>query len=124
MIVFEIIYIAFVILLAVANAITIKEKKYPSHLLNAILHISAAIATAIIWWIPGFIIILCNTNVVFSISLNLFRGERINYISPDPKSWIDKLEKKLFGNDFYTPKVIYILVSITLNVLYLVFIRK
>ena len=119
MVVFEILYLAFTILFAAINAMWIKEGKHINHTINGLIHLAAAVTAAFVWWIPAFVIILCNANVIFSISLNIFRGLPINYVSLNPESIIDKVERKIFGSDFYTPKIVYLIISLSLNAIYL-----
>lgn len=121
----EILYIAFCILLAYANSIAIKEGRKIAHAANGFLHLVVATVSAIVFWIPGFIIILCNSRVAFDSALNIFREDvRLNYVSPKPASWVDRIEKSVFGLDFYTPKIIYLCISAALNIIYYVFIVK
>lgn len=111
------IYQVFVILLALDNAKRIKEDKRIYHGLNGGLHIAAAL---LVWYFTDFlnaVSLFFLTRVVFDISLNLFRGLGIDYVSPSPKSIVDQYEKKLFGTDGISPKIVYILILICLQTL-------
>jgi hypothetical protein len=115
---YEILYGLFSIFFAWVNAEWIRRGKKVLHGWNGLLHIAVA---SVGWWLyawPVFFLILCNVRIIFDPALNLMRGKRINYVSPNPKSIVDKLEKKLFGLDFYTPRLIYILISIICNCVY------
>lgn len=84
------------------------------HGANGGLHIVAAIAGGYYFgWQIG-VAVLFVARVVFDVALNLFRGKAIDYVSPSPKSIVDKIEKKLFKQDGVTPKIIYILIVICL----------
>jgi hypothetical protein len=116
-------YAVFCVGLAWVNWYVINKGLRVYHAINGAIHIAAAVYLSIAyWWLLG-IALLCTTNVVFSVALNLFRGKRINYISPSPASKIDKIEKQIFGNDFYAPKAVYLLTSIVINIVYFIFIN-
>jgi hypothetical protein len=119
-IIYELIYVLFCIPFAFLNKEWIDKDKKILHGWNGLLHIATAgIAWYLYGWI-GFIVILCNTNVVFNIALNFFRGKPFDYVPIKPKSIIDKVERKIFGDDGILPKIIYGLTSIALNILYYV----
>lgn len=123
MIIYQIAYIIAVILLAAINANIIKEGRKIWHFGNGLLHITAAGFLSAIWWWPLGFALLANTRVFFDCSLNLMRGLPLNYQSINPASWIDKQERKFFGNEFYLAKLSCLVFSLTLNVLYFVFIK-
>lgn len=121
MVLYEIIYLLICIAFAGLNAAWIQDGKKIKHGWNGLLHITVA---AVAWWIyawPVFIIILCNTNVVFNISLALFRGKHPFYVSPKPVSIIDKIEKMWFGNNGLKPKAMYLAISAVLHWVYFYF---
>ena len=120
MIVFEMLYIIFCIILAAINADLIKHEKRIYHWLNGIIHLTAAFICGWLYWWPGVIIILCNSRLFFDVLLNVFRGLPIDYVPANPKSFADKWEKKIFGNNGILPKIIYLAVSIALNIIYLI----
>jgi hypothetical protein len=119
-------YIPIAIAFAWLNARWIKNGKRVYHGLNAILHIAAAVAAA--WFDRGQsgIAVLFIARVFFDVSLNLFRGLRIDYISTEVKSYtglrmainkgkvIDYIEYKAFGGNGYIPKIIYVGIIIAL----------
>lgn len=89
-----------------------------NHFMNGTLHLIASFICGWLFWWPAVIIILCNSRVAFDVTLSLLRFGRVNYVSPRPESWVDVLEKKIFGNDGYAPKIIYLALSIVLNIVY------
>lgn len=100
-------YIPFVIWLAWDNSDRIKQDKPIKHWLNGLLHILAAFTA---FYFEGWQIaaaVLLSVRIVFNTALNLFRGLSIDYVSPKPKSVVDKVEKKLFGNNGWLPLIIY-----------------
>lgn len=124
MLFFEIGYCLFCIFLAAVNSDLINSGKRIYHAINGGIHIAAAFAIGYFWWWPLSLALLCNTRLFFDYALNLIRGLPLAYVSPAPKSWTDKAEKKLFGTDAYTPKIILLLVSFAINAVYFIFIRK
>lgn len=120
MLVLQAIYIVFAIILAKLNANIIAKGRTIWHFGNGLIHFTVAVFASVIWWWPIGIAVLCNTNVFFNSFLNYFRFGRINYISSTPKSVIDKWEIKLFGHDFYLPRMMYLLISLSINCLYFV----
>lgn len=98
MIIVEAFYAAFCIWFAMYNAHRIIHDQRIYHGLNGALHIVAAVATAFTfhWW--DGITMLFVARIFFDTALNYFRFGRINYVPLNPKSWVDKVEKKLFKN--------------------------
>ena len=118
MILYEFIAILICGLLAVNNAHRIAGGNKINHWLNGLIHLSiAGGAWYIFHWVAA-IIILLNARVLFDATLSYLRFGRINYVSLSPSSLIDKIERKIFGNDGYAPKIIYLLISISVNVIY------
>lgn len=121
MIVLELIYMVAAVMLAAIHAHLIKEGKVKAkwlHMGTGALHlIVAGLVGWFIWW-GGFFCILCNTRIVFDTSLNKFRGLDLNYIPEKPNSWVDQGELHVFGRDYYTPRLIYLGVSVLLNLIY------
>lgn len=110
-------YLAFCVVLAYDNSQRIKAGKRIYHGLNGALHLLATGAT---FWAYGWndsLSLLLSVRVVFDVSLNLFRGLGIGYVSPKPKSWIDKAEKWVFRNDGITPKIVYLFAVLCLQLL-------
>lgn len=108
-------YIPFCIALAWLNyyLIEVKDKRI-YHSINGAIHILAAAAGWYLFsWEVG-VAILFIARLFFDVSLNLFRGKPVDYVSPSPKSIVDKLEKKIFGQDGITPKIIYTICLIVL----------
>lgn len=124
MLIFECLYILWCVAFAAINSQWIKEGKHIYHFWNGLIHCIAATVCAVFWWIPGAILILLNSRLFFDVSLNLFRGLPINYVPISPKSIADKIEINIFGRDGYLPKLIWLSLSISGNVIYYVFIVK
>lgn len=124
MILLELIYILFTVGFAYLNALWIKKGRRIYHFWNGLLHVVVASLFAYFFWLPCFFIVLLNTRIFFDSSLNLFRGFAVDRVSNSPKSIADKVEKWVFDEDGMTPKVLYLVFSLTLNVLYLVFETK
>ena len=124
MLFFELTYIAFCIVFAAINAGLIKSGKRIYHGFNGSLHIAAALACGYFWWRGGFFIILLNSRVFFDYFLNIFRGMPLGYVPLEPKSLVDKVEKKLFGRDAYLPKIVWLCISLVLNAVYFIFLHK
>lgn len=120
MIIYELIYGLFCIFFAGINNEWIQEGKRIKHGWNGLLHIAVASAGWIIWGWPVAVIILCNTRVIFDISLNLFRELPIDYVSPKPVSIVDRVEKWVFKGNGLLPKLVYLFVSAVCHVIYFV----
>lgn len=118
MIVYEILYALICVVFAKINANWIKEGKTIKHLYNGVLHIFFAVIGGIVWAWPVSAIILCNTRVIFDVSLNLFRGLPIDYIPMKAASIVDRAERAVFKTNGYLPKIIYILLSIVFHFYY------
>lgn len=106
-------YLVFVVILAWDNANRIDKDKTIKHWLNGLAHLSMAGILYFVDWKLS-VALLCLVRVTFDISLNLFRGLPINYVSPKPASGIDKIEKQIFGLNGYTPKIIYLIIAVCL----------
>ena len=106
-------YLVFVVILAWDNANRIDKDKTIKHWLNWLAHLSMAGILYFVDWKLS-VALLCLVRVTFDISLNLFRGLPINYVSPKPASFIDKIEKKIFGLNGYTPKIVYLIIAVCL----------
>ena len=106
-------YLLFVVILAWDNANRIDKDKTIKHWLNGLAHLSMAGILYLVDWKLS-VALLCLVRVTFDISLNLFRGLPINYVSPKPASGIDKIEKQIFGLNGYTPKIIYLIIAVCL----------
>ena len=120
MIVYELLYVVFCIILSNINAHLIKDGKKIYHWLNGLIHLVAAFIFGWLYWWPGVIIILCNSRLFFDTLLNIFRGLPIDYVPLKASAITDKIEKKIFGMNGILPKVIYLAISIALNIIYLV----
>lgn len=119
MIIYELLYIVACVIMAKINQVHIKQDKTIHHWMNGLIHITFASIAAFLFWWGCFFIILLNARTFFDGFLSYFRFGRFNYVSLKPKSWVDRLEKSVFGMDGYTPKIIYIFISVVLNLIYL-----
>jgi len=87
----------------------------PNHAVNGLIHI-VFVGLAAFAFNPYIgAAILFESRLVFDSSLSLLRRLGIGYVSPNPKSKIDRLEKWVFGNDGITPKILYIIIAFVLN---------
>jgi hypothetical protein len=114
MILYELTYALLCIVFAVVNANLIKAGKRIYHGLNAGLHLSVMVIACWLYGWPG-IVLLFIARVFFDWSLNILRGLPLGYVSPAPKATTDKLEKRIFGLDGITPKIIYLTIIIVVN---------
>ena len=112
-----ILYQIAVIYLAYKNAEMIYNDEPINHTNNALLHLLAA-AIVLPSGLVNSISLLLLTRIVFDFALNFFRGYSLGYVSPRPASKIDKIEKKLFGNNGYLPKAIYLAALIAINIIW------
>lgn len=118
MIIPEVSYALFCIILAAINDDRIKDGKKIRHFWNGLCHLCVAIPAAIfIHWTVG-LVILCNSRVIFDISLNAMRGLPFDYVPLKPKSIVDQIEIKLFGRNGWIPKILYAGISIAANIYY------
>ena len=120
MIIFELSYLVFCIFFAGLNNEWIQEGKKIKHGINGLIHLIAAAIGWAFWGWPVSVIILCNTRVLFDTCLNLFRGLPVDYVSPKPAAIMDKIEKKIFGNNGILPKIIYLVISAIMHVIYFI----
>lgn len=107
-------YIPFCIFYAWLNARWIAKEKRIYHGLNGAIHI--VVAAVVAWfthWYHFFTVLLI-ARVAFDWALNLFRRLPLNYVSPKPKSIVDRAEKTVFGLNGILPKVIYIVIIVVL----------
>lgn len=103
-------YIPFCVAFAYLNSYWIAHEKRIYHGLNGAIHLVAAGLFA--WfthWYHLFTVLLI-ARVAFDWPLSLFRHLPLNYVSPKPRSWADRLEKKIFKMDGITPKVFYLII--------------
>ena len=113
--IYPLLYIPFCVAFAWLNAVLIKKGYRIYHALNGLLHLTVAFLIGYFTrWEYG-VATLFITLLVFDTALNLFRGLPIDYVSPKPKSIVDRLEKWVFGNDGITPKILYIIIAFVLN---------
>ena len=107
-------YIPVSIAFAWLNARWIKQGKHIYHFWNGLLHILVAIGVGIVTKWEFSLAVLFIARVFFDWALNLMRGLPLGYVSPKPKSIVDRLEKWIFKLDGVTPKIIYLLIIVVL----------
>src|SRR5690348_14817414 len=102
----QIIYAAWCILFALANAKAIGAGVKILHGINGFIHLSVIIYFSFaIHWIIGLQMLFIG-RLFFDIALNLFRGLPVTYVSEDPKSIIDRLEILAFSGNGLVPKIV------------------
>lgn len=117
MIFFYSIYAMFCVWMAYRDASLIKKDRPVDHIINGATHLTAAALVGFIYGWYHFIGILCLSRLVFDTSLNIFRHFNPFHVSPSPSSFIDKIEKKIFGNSGLLPKAIYLSILILIWIL-------
>lgn len=112
---FVFIYGLFCIFFAWFNYWMIEVKRWRvRHFWNGLLHLCiSALIAYFTYWNYG-LANLFMTRAVFDLSLNLWRGLGPDYVSPNPKSIVDQLEKWLFRNKGLLPKIFYLIITIIL----------
>lgn len=108
------------VLFAYINKGWIDKGRKVLHAYNGLLHLVAAGVAYWAWSWELSLIVLFEARIVFDIALNKMRGLEFDYVTPDPKSIIDKVEQKIFGDDGVTPKIVYAFFALGLNVIYFI----
>lgn len=115
----QLFYILFCIGLAYINYRVIIADRKVFHGLNALLHV---VFWVVVWFKTKDALLVAMLPFIgrlfFDCALNLMRGREIEYVPLNPKSWVDKAEKKIFDGDGLLPKAIWLLIIILLNILY------
>jgi hypothetical protein len=103
-----IIYALWCVFFAYLNYIVIERlNERVRHGFNGLAHLTVCLYFALsVSLTTGFIMLLIG-RLFFDTPLNLFRKKGIGYVSENPKSIVDNVEKYVFRNDGITPKVIY-----------------
>jgi hypothetical protein len=112
---FQFIYAVWVIWFAYLNKLWINSQSGFRHWANSISHICAAVFMWQHWHIKYSFALLFLVRAIFDGSLSLFRGLGFNYVSADPKSIIDRFEKRFFGMNGWLPKLIYLAICLLIN---------
>ncbi len=105
------------LLMAGVNYDRIHHDKVINHNINGFIHIACWILSYLYlrsWHVLMFPFI---GRLFFDVILDTLRGKDIGYVSPNPKSAVDKLEKKIWGENGVTPKCFYLLIILFINVL-------
>lgn len=104
------------LLMADADADTIRRNRKVNHFFNALIHVLIAVVTGFAAHPLLGVAALVEARIVFDGALNVFRfgWKGLFYVSPSPSSKIDQLEKKLFRNNGWLPKAIYLVVFVSL----------
>jgi len=110
-------YACFCVFFAHVNSEWIKNDRAIKHFWNGLIHVSSAVLGGYFFgWKLGLSVLIV-ARLVFDTALNLLRGLPLDYVSPKPKSIVDKVEKYLFKLDAFTPKIIYLALLICLQIL-------
>lgn len=108
-------YCLWLIPFAKVNELWIRQGFRVRHGINFLSHIAALyVMYDNFGWLPS-VALLFAIRPIFDISLNRFRKLPIDYVTPNPKSIIDKLEQKVFGKDGLLPKILYLIICLFLN---------
>jgi hypothetical protein len=110
-------YSIFCVGLALYNNDRISSGKRIYHSLNGGIHLLSAYVVFRLWGIGEAICLLLVARVVFDSALNLMRGLSLGYVSPRPKSIIDRLEKGVFKSNGILPKGIYLVIVLIIQCL-------
>lgn len=113
----QIVYAGWCLFWAYANKVQIINNDRVYHGVNGVFHLATCIYFSLkIHWIIG-LAILFEGRLFFDIPLNLFRKLPIGYVPENPKSLVDKVERGVFGNNGFLPKIIYLLILAFLLIL-------
>ena len=110
-------YFCFCLVLAEDNATKIQKGIKIKHFFNGLLHFLWASVTYYFFGFKAGVSVLLIGRVTFDTALNIFRDLPIDYVSPNPKSIVDRVEKYLFNSDYFTPKIIYLAILICLQII-------
>lgn len=100
--------------LAAYNNDLIRDGKRIYHAINGAIHLTAAILIGYFTnWQYGLAVLFI-ARLFFDVSLNLMRGLAIDYVSPKPKSIVDRIEKWAFKNNGLVPKILYAFIIVIL----------
>ena len=116
--VFELILLLCNIAMAAYHAKLIKAEKKINHALWGAGYLAVAVWLSL--WIHSwtlFVLSLLIRKVVFDLSLNIFRGLPLFYVSAETSSLIDKIHYKIFGKKSEIYMGIYLLIICIINVL-------
>lgn len=92
------------------------EHRTPQHGWWGLLYV--AITAGLCWWFHSWILALCSAllrKVAFDLSLNLFRGKPLFYVSGTTTSIIDRVHNKIFGKRSEVYMILYTAALIVLN---------
>jgi hypothetical protein len=113
----QIIYGVFCIFFAYANYVQITANDTVMHGINGALHLAVIVYfTFKIHWMLG-LSMMFEARLLFDSALNLMRGLSVAYVPKNPKSVLDKVEKVIFFDNGYIPKIVYVLAIIILNII-------
>lgn len=115
---FQIVLVAGNVWMAYFHSTLIKAEKKINHSLwgGAYLVVAGVLSLIIHSWVL-FVLSLFIRKVVFDLSLNLFRGLPLFYVSSETGSWIDKFHNWAFGKNSEIYMGIYLICIVVLNVL-------
>jgi hypothetical protein len=112
---FQIIYAVWTVWFAFLNKKWIETQSGFRHWANAISHLSAASFVALHFGFQHGVATLFMVRALFDGSLSMFRGLSFDYVSPRPRSLVDRFEKKVFGKNGMLPKLVYFTIAIILT---------
>ncbi len=123
LIIIQLVYALICVALAWLNSLATKKDKPIKHWLNGLVHVVLWCFSILFYeHILMFVLLPLIGRVVFDVALNLFRGLKLDYVSPWVKagdkrsSKIDRIEWSVFKSGA-TPKIIYMVLIIILNVI-------
>lgn len=112
----EIILIAANILMAAHHADLIEQDRPVKHGIWGGLYLlfTLVLCYGLTWWLLP--VSLCLRKIVFDLSLNLFRGKPLLYVSKSSGSLLDKLHYKVFGDNIEIYMTLYLIKVVFLNI--------
>jgi hypothetical protein len=118
----QIAYVVFCVFFAFVNYWQIEKLDATvRHGINGIFHATTSLYFGLfVHWSLGICILFIG-RLVFDTALNLLRFGvfGIYYVPANPKSIVDRVEKKVFGDNAIIPKFIYAIVIVNLNILFI-----
>jgi hypothetical protein len=112
----QIAYLLVCVLFAYMNYIQISvHNERVRHGYNGLMHVVTCLYFLLFVSWEMALIMLCIARLFFDVALNLFRKLPFDYVSPEPKSIVDKVEIFVFDGNGRIPKVAYALIILMLN---------
>lgn len=114
-IIIKIAYIVFCVLFAKWNAVRCIQDKKIRHGINGAIHLILAFLIGYLYGWKYSVWTLFAGRVFFDAAINYFRFGIIDYVPSNPKSIVDQLEKKVFGNDKTLPFMITVFMLVIIS---------